>query len=75
MAAIRKAPLPEDEAELLVVTNDCKGIPMRAPDGEKKPKKKRLGKGEKNGIKRMACVAWGRDKKGGQYEYGGGYHE
>jgi len=54
--ASQKAPLPEDEAELLVVTSDCKGIPMRRADGETKLKKKRLGKGEKNGTKRMACV-------------------
>lgn len=54
--ASQKAPLPENEAELLVVTSDCKGIPMRRADGEKKPKKKRLGKGEKHGTKRMACV-------------------
>ena len=29
---------------------------MRRADGEQRPKKKRLGKGEKNGTKRMACV-------------------
>jgi hypothetical protein len=29
---------------------------MRRADGETKPKKKRLGKGEKHGTKRMACV-------------------
>jgi hypothetical protein len=52
----QKAPLPGTEAELLVVTSDCKGVPMRRADGEQKPKKKRLGKGEKNGRKRMACV-------------------
>jgi hypothetical protein len=54
--ASQKAPLPRLEAELLVVTSDCKGVPMRRADGEAKPKKKRLGKGEKNGTKRMACV-------------------
>jgi hypothetical protein len=54
--ARQKAPLPKAEAELLVVTSDCKGVPMRRDDGEQKPKKKRLGKGEKNGTKRMACV-------------------
>jgi hypothetical protein len=54
--ASQKAPRSEDEGELLVVTSDCKGIPMRRADSEKKPKKKRLGKGEKHGTKRMACV-------------------
>jgi hypothetical protein len=54
--AKQKAPLPGTEAELLVVTSDCKGVPMRRADGEQKSKKKRLGKGEKNGTKRMACV-------------------
>jgi len=54
--AKQRAPLPGTEAELLVVTSDCKGVPMRRADGEQKPEKKRLGKGEKNGTKRMACV-------------------
>jgi len=54
--ATQKTPPPRSEGELLVVTSDCKGVPMRQPPGEKKPKKKRLGKGEKNGTKRMACV-------------------
>ena len=54
--AKQRAPLPGTEAELLVVTSDCKGVPMRRADSEQKPKKKRLGKGEKNGTKRMACV-------------------
>jgi hypothetical protein len=52
--AKQKAPLPGTEAELRVVTSDCKGVPMRRADGEQKSKKKRLGKGEKNGTKRMA---------------------
>jgi len=55
---------PETEEELLVVTSDCKGVPMRKADaphskrGQEKPeaKRKRLKKGEKNGQKRMACV-------------------
>jgi hypothetical protein len=54
--ATQRAPLPQMEAELPVITSDCKGVPMRQVDGEEKPKKKRLGKGEKNGTKRMACV-------------------
>ena len=52
------------EAEILVATSDCKGVPMRqvdAPQTKQKddvprPKRKRLKKGEKNGQKRMACV-------------------
>jgi hypothetical protein len=55
---------PTTEAEILVATSDCKGVPMRhvdAPrtkqgDDEPQPKRKRLKKGEKNGQKRMACV-------------------
>jgi len=55
---------PTTEAEILVATSDCKGVPMRhvdAPrtkrcDDEPRPKRKRLKKGEKNGQKRMACV-------------------
>jgi hypothetical protein len=54
--ATQKKPSPHSEGELLVVTSDCKGVPMRQQPDEKKPKKKRLGKGEKNGTKRMACV-------------------
>jgi len=61
----QQAPVdPATEEPVLVVTSDCKGVPMRridAPrrkrgdDGERL-KRKRLGKGEKNGQKRMACV-------------------
>lgn len=56
---------PKTEEEILVVTSDCKGVPMRqvdapprAKDGNDVPraKRKRLKKGEKNGQKRMACV-------------------
>jgi hypothetical protein len=54
--ATQKAPPPQSEGELLVITSDCKGVPMRQEPGQEKPKKKRLGKGEKNGTKRMACV-------------------
>jgi hypothetical protein len=54
--SLQKAPSGKDEAELLVVTIDCKGVPMRKKEGQAKPKKKRLGKGEKKGVKRMACV-------------------
>jgi len=54
--ATQKAPSGQSEGELLVITSDCKGVPMRQKPGEAKPKKKRLGKGEKRGTKRMACV-------------------
>jgi hypothetical protein len=55
---------PETEEEILVITSDCKGVPMRKVDaprtkrGEDAPgaKRKRLKKGEKNGQKRLACV-------------------
>ena len=55
---------PTTEEEILVVTSDCKGVPMRRADAPRtKPnddgpgvKRKRLRKGEKNGQKRMACV-------------------
>ena len=50
------------EEEILVVTSDCKGVPMRKADAPRKksgddaPRRMRLKKGEKNGQKRMACV-------------------
>jgi hypothetical protein len=53
---------PATEAEILVATSDCKGVPMRKIDapqrkaGNDEPRGKRLKKGEKNGQKRMACV-------------------
>jgi hypothetical protein len=55
---------PTTEAEILVATSDCKGVPMRQADAPRtkhgdqppQPKGKRLKKGEKNGQKRMACV-------------------
>ena len=55
---------PTTEAEILVATSDCKGVPMRQADAPwtnssddgPQPKRKRLKKGEKNGQKRMACV-------------------
>ena len=53
---------PTTEEEILVVTSDCKGVPMRKADAPQKkpgddgPRRKRLKKGEKNGQKRMACV-------------------
>jgi hypothetical protein len=45
-----------EEAPILVVTSDCKGVPMRRSRDEPRRKRKRLGKGEKKGRKRMACV-------------------
>ena len=54
--ATQRKPRPQSESELLVVTSDCKGVPMRQQPGTGTPKKKRMGKGEKNGTKRMACV-------------------
>jgi hypothetical protein len=50
------------EAEILVATSDCKGVPMRKVDAPRTkqdddgPRRKRLKKGEKHGQKRMACV-------------------
>ena len=49
------------EAEIVVATSDCKGVPMRKVDAPRTkqddaPRGKRLKKGEKNGQKRMACV-------------------
>ena len=60
--AHQKAVDPRTEAEILVVTSDCKGVPMRKIDaprrkqGDDGPRGKRLKKGEKSGQKRMACV-------------------
>jgi hypothetical protein len=55
---------PTTEAEILVATSDCKGVPMRHVDAPQtrrcddvpRAKRKRLKKGEKNGQKRMARV-------------------
>jgi hypothetical protein len=59
----RQGPVdPTTEAEILVATSDCKGVPMRKIDAprtkqaDEVPRGKRLKKGEKNGQKRMACV-------------------
>jgi hypothetical protein len=49
-------PHPEQEAELLVYANDCKGVPMRRPIEERVRRGPRRGKGEKANQKRMACV-------------------
>lgn len=53
---------PATEAEIIVATSDCKGVPMRKVDAPRRkvvadnPRGKRLKKGEKRGQKRMACV-------------------
>ena len=59
----QQAPVdPATEAEIIVATSDCKGVPMRKVDAPRKkqeddmPRGKRLKPGEKNGQKRMACV-------------------
>jgi hypothetical protein len=51
-------PDPEQEAELLVYADDCKGVPMRRPV-EERAKGHRRGKGEKANKKKMACVGSG----------------
>ena len=51
-------PDPEQEAELLVYANDCKGVPMRRPV-EERAQGHRRGKGEKANKKKMACVGSG----------------
>lgn len=48
-------PDPEDEGELLVYANDCKGVPMRRPLQERVRGQRRV-KGEKSNKKQMACV-------------------
>jgi len=53
---------PATEAEIIVATSDCKGVPMRKVDAPRRkqeddvPRGKRLRPGEKKGQKRMACV-------------------
>jgi hypothetical protein len=49
-------PDPEQEAELLIYANDCKGVPMRRPIEERVRRGPRRGKGEKANQKQMACV-------------------
>ena len=50
-------PKPEEEGPLLVLTADCKGVPMRrVPDQDVPPIRGRRKKGEKANKKRMACV-------------------
>lgn len=50
-------PDPDEEGELLVYANDCKGVPMRRPLQERiGGHGQRRGKGEKSNKKQMACV-------------------
>lgn len=46
----------QQEAELLVYANDCKGVPMRRPIEQRVRRGPRRGKGEKANQKQMACV-------------------
>jgi hypothetical protein len=54
--AAQGPPDPQQEAELLVYANDCKGVPMRRPVEERVRRGPRRGKGEKANQKQMACV-------------------
>jgi hypothetical protein len=59
VAAFRQAlsqPPAEEEAELLVTTVDCKGVPLTRKEGAAAKKGKRRTKGEKKKKKKMACV-------------------
>jgi hypothetical protein len=47
---------PHDDEELLVYSNDCKGIPMRRRREDSGQRRKRRRKGEKVHQKQMACV-------------------
>ena len=49
-------PNPNEEQELLVYANDCKGVPMRRPLEERIRRGPRRVKGEKANKKQMACV-------------------
>ena len=49
-------PRPREEADLLVVTADCKGVPMRRPIEERVRQGVRRRKGEKANKKQMAAV-------------------
>ena len=57
----QETPAPDQEGALVVLTADCKGIPMRAKEGagDETPQPQRHPKGEevqKKGLKQMACV-------------------
>jgi hypothetical protein len=52
------APPADQEGSLVVLSADCKGVPMRREDapGDGGPRGRRRKKGEKANLKRMACV-------------------
>ena len=50
------APPPEEEADLLVATVDCKGVPLTRAKKTSSKQGKRRKKGEKKNKKKMACV-------------------
>lgn len=50
----KPAPDPSIEGEIMVVTADGKGVPMKRTDA--KPRKKRLSKGDKRNKKKMSTV-------------------
>ena len=50
-------PPPKEEAEFLVATVDCKGVPLTREPGVKSKQGKRRTKGEQKTQKKMACVA------------------
>lgn len=52
----QQLPPPEEDEELLVYANDCKGVPMRRPPQPSRPHSQRRRKGEKANKKQMACV-------------------
>lgn len=52
----QQLPPPEEDEQLLVYANDCKGVPMRRPPPEARPHSRRRRKGEKANKKQMACV-------------------
>ncbi len=47
---------PSDDEEVLVYSNDCKGVPMRRQREAPSERSKRRRKGEKANKKQMACV-------------------
>lgn len=53
--AQKRAPSPSSEGEVMIVTADGKGVPMKRAPGT--PRKKRLAKGDKRKNKKMATVA------------------
>jgi hypothetical protein len=54
--ADKPAPAAREEGPLVVITADCKGIPMRRGDGDPPAASGRRTKGQKANKKRMACV-------------------